>query len=268
MKFEHVLVWGLLTVSAVMTGCASSDGTGGSKPRDEIVTPSDEPEARKRARIRLELASGYFSEGKTSIALDELKQALAADPNYGDAYNLRGLIYQRLSDPRQAEESFRRAIALNSRDADAAHNYGWMLCQQRRFEEGLAQFNRALAVALYTGQSKTLMTKGLCEIGAGRKSEAELSFRRSLELDASNPITGFNLASLLHERGDNERAQFYIRRINNGEFANAETLWLGARVERAMGNTPGMEQLGTQLKRRFAGSREAGLYDRGAFNEQ
>lgn len=268
MKARYGLLVNLLVLGALLAGCASS-GTGSvNKPRDEGFTESDEPETRKRARIRLELASGYFAEGKTNIALDELKQALAADPGYSEAYNLRGLIYMRLSDPLLAEESFRRALALQPRDANAAHNYGWMLCQQRRHDEGIALFNRALAIALYNGQSKTLMTKGLCEISAGLKAQAEHSLSRSLELDASNPVTGYNLAGLLHERGEHTRAQFYIRRINNSETANAETLWLGVRVERALGNAMALEQLGGQLKRRFGNSREAALYDKGAFNEQ
>src|SRR5450756_919218 len=72
-----LLVAGLTGIS----GCASkSVGSGGSGV--EMVTDSDEPEARKRARIRLELAVGYFEQGQTTIALDELKQSMAADPNY------------------------------------------------------------------------------------------------------------------------------------------------------------------------------------------
>ena len=79
-----------------------------SPPTDDIVTASDEPETRRRARIRLQLAVGYFEQGKTTVALDEVKQALNIDPYVADAYNLRGLIYMRLNDMRLAEESFRR----------------------------------------------------------------------------------------------------------------------------------------------------------------
>src|SRR5437016_8531712 len=61
-----------------------------------IVTESDETNARKRAKLRVELAVGYFQQGQTTVALDEIKQALAADPTFSDAYNLRGLIYMRL----------------------------------------------------------------------------------------------------------------------------------------------------------------------------
>ena len=68
-------------------------------------------------------------------ALDQVKLAIASDPLYGEAFNLRGLIYMRLSDLRQAEESFRRAVALNPRDSNAQHNYGWLLCQTGRHDE-------------------------------------------------------------------------------------------------------------------------------------
>jgi type IV pilus assembly protein PilF len=264
------LMLGFMAVSA-MSGCATatSAASGGSDAgaRQEIVTDSDEPEARKRARIRLELATGYFAEGKTTVALDEIKQALVSDPAFGDAYNLRGLIYMRLSDPRLAEESFKRALSLNARDANAAHNMGWLMCQQKRYPESLAYFGQALAVPLYTDQAKTLMTQGLCQIAANQKPEAERSLARSYELDAANPITGYNLSSLLYERADYTRAQFYIRRLNNTDFANAETLWLGIKVERRLQSDVAMQQLAGQLKRRFPQSRELAAYERGAFNE-
>ena len=82
---------GFMLVSAA--GCASKmDGVSIGGGRSEIVTDSDEPEVRRRARIRLELAVGYFEQGQTTIALDELKQSLATDPDYAEAYSLRGLI--------------------------------------------------------------------------------------------------------------------------------------------------------------------------------
>jgi type IV pilus assembly protein PilF len=259
----------VLAVSALaLGGCAATGQSTASKnPADSIVTESDEPEARKRARTRLELASGYFSEGKTTVALDELKLALQIDPNYSEAFNLRGLIYMRLGDMRQGEESFRRALQLNPRDADAMHNYGWMMCQQRRYDESIAMFTQANAVALYNGQSKTYMTRGLCELAAGRAELAERSFARSYELDAGNPISGYNLSNLLFLRGDLQRAQFYTRRLNNSELANAETLWLGIKIERKLGNQPIVQQLSTQLSRRFPQSKELASLNRGAFDE-
>lgn len=262
------VLWSLpvLTVGVLITGCASSKG-GGASATSDIETSSDESGARKRARIRLELAAGYFDKGQTTIALDEVKQSINADPGLYDAYNLRGLIYTRLDDVPLAEESFRRALSINPNAAGVQHNYAWLLCHHGRMPEALQLFGRALANPTYGERAKTWMAQGLCQLENGQKADAETSLLRSYELDAGNPVTGYNLALLLFQRGEFVRSQFYVRRINNSELANAETLWLGVKVERRVQNTDAMSQLGAQLKKRFPQSRENSAYERGAFDE-
>jgi len=267
---RQCVIWTWLAAAALagVSGCAANSGAAAAAGgKADIVTDSDEPEARRRARIRLELAVNYFDQGQTTIALDELKQAIMADPQFADAYNLRGLIYMRLNDQRLAEESFRRAMALSPRDAGTLHNLGWLLCQQARYPEADQSFSQALASSVYGDKAKTLMAQGLCQARAGQRADAERSLSRSYELDAANPITGYNLATLLFQRHDFTRAQFYIRRLNNSELANAESLWLGIKVERRMDDRVAMQQLVEQLRKRFPQSRELAAYERGAFDE-
>ena len=139
---------------AVLGGCATPGGTTSSDGSD-IVTASDETETHRRARIRLELAASYYERGQLTVALDEIKRALAIEPNYADAFNLRGLVFMRMDDYGLAEESFRRAMALRPSDPDVAHNYGWLLCQQKKFAEADQHFERALAQRNYTARSQT-----------------------------------------------------------------------------------------------------------------
>ena len=263
-----VLSAGLLIGTVTwMSGCASNAPGVGQDDRTEILTDSDEPEARKRARIRLQLAVGYFEQGQTTIALDELKQSIAADPTYGEAYNLRGLIYMRLNDFAFSEENFRRALAINPKDANLMHNLGWLLCQQAKYPQAQTLFAQALANPQYGERAKTFRAQGLCQLRAGQLNDAELSLLKSYEFDAGNPITAYNLATLLFQRDDFVRAQFYVRRLNNSELANAESLWLGIKVERRVENRQAMLQLAAQLEKRFPQSREALAYQRGAFDE-
>lgn len=250
-------------LTTMIAGCAAPQQTTAAEP----AAPSEESDARRRARLRLELASGYYEEGKTEIALEELKNTLAIDPNFPDAYNLRGMIYMRLGDQRQAEDSFRRALALNPRDSDTMHNYGWLQCQQAKYAEAERMFFQALQNPLYGGRSKTFLAMGVCQARAGQLEPAERSLSRSYELDAANPVTGYNLARVLYMRGDYKRAQFYIRRLNNSELANAESLWLGIKVENRMNDTQAMGQLSEQLRKRFPQSRERASLDRRAFDE-
>jgi type IV pilus assembly protein PilF len=249
-----------------MTGCATT-GTG-SSPSREIVTASDETDAARRARVRLELASAYFAQGQYTTALDEVKQALIADPNLSAAYNLRALIYSSLGDQGLAEESFRRALQINPRDADTLHNYGWYHCQHKRYAEAASLFTQALAQPQYRDSARTLLAQGVCRAQAGQWAEAEQSLQRSFELDPSNLATSVNLAEVLYRRGDYERARFYIRRINSqADASSAQTLWLATRIEHRAGNRQGTRELGTQLRNRFPQSREAAAYERGQFDD-
>ncbi len=261
------VMWAALgsTTAVVVSGCAGGAARGGAN--GDRVTESDETDSHKRARLRLELAAAYFEKGQTTDALDHLKQSIAADPNLFEAYNLRGLIYMRLNDAGLAEESFKRALSINPKAATVEHNYAWFLCQQSRYSESEPVFYSVLNNPAYGDKAKTWMALGLCQMRANRMADAEKSFTHSLELDASNPITGYNLSLLLFQRGEFTRAQFYVRRINNSEYANAESLWLGIKVERRMDNRDAAAQLTAQLKKRFPASRETGALERGAFNE-
>lgn len=258
-----------LTVFAVLAGCTTKTTvTGSVADGKDLVTASDESDASRRARIRMELASGYFGRGQMTTALDQVKLALQADPTMGEAYNLRGLIYANLGDDRLAEDSFKRALQLNPRDADTMQNFGYYLCQKKRYPEAGALFDQALAVPQYRDQSRTLLTKGVCEAFAGQLAESEATLLRAYRLDPANPSTSVNLAEVLYRRGDYDRARFYIRRINsNPELTGAQTLWLAARIERRLGNRTGVQELGDQLRRRFPESGEAGSFERGNFDE-
>jgi type IV pilus assembly protein PilF len=236
-------------------------------PNNDLATASDETDSQKRAKIRLELASGYLDQGQATIALDEVKLALLADPRSIDALSLRGLIYMRLKDFSLARESFNRGLTMNPRDGNILHNLGWLACQELRYTEATLNFDKALASPNYLGQAKTHLAKGICFLRANDTRQAESHFLRSFELDASNPITTFNLANLLYKRNDLVRAQFYIRRLNNSEYANAESLWLATKIEKKTGNAQGVLQLSERLQKEFPTSKEFGLFERGAYDE-
>ena len=263
--------WFVAPLCAVaLGGCVSQSGPGGSSagPTKDIVTASDETDSGKRARLRMELAAGYFGRGQMTTALDQVKLALQADPGLGEAYNLRGLIYANLGDEPLAEESFRRALQINNRDIDAMQNFGYYLCQKKRYAEATAMFDQALAVPQYRDPSRTLLTKGVCHAFAGQLAESEESLLKAYQLDAANPSTAVNLSEVLFRRGDFERARFYIRRVNAvPALVGSQTLWLAARIEQRLGNRVGAVEFGEQVRRRFPESREAASFSRGNFDE-
>ncbi len=272
MKLNATLTHALVCALAVwLSGCAQAvsglDASARSDVRADLQTESDETPNQRRARIRLELATAYFQQGQTHVALDEIKQAIAIDPAYAGAYNLRGLVYLRLNDLPLASDSFDRALALNPRDADAAHNYAWLLCQHAQYESSAKYFAQAIGNPVYAHPAKSWMAQGLCQMRSGQTDEAELSLSRSYGLDAGHPVTAYNLAHLLFNRGQVQPAQPYMQQLNGGPLANAETLWLGIKIERQLNNPDAVLALAGRLRERFAQSRELIAYDKGAFHE-
>lgn len=257
-------------ISALLSACATpgAGSTGSRTATADRITASDEPEHMRRARVRLELASAYYGRGQVVTALDQVKQAITADPTMGPAFNLRGLIYSSLGDNGLAEESFRRALALDAEDADTMQNYGWHLCQQARFTEADALFSRALAVPRYRDSARTLLTRGVCQARTGNLELAESTLQRAYEIDAGNPATAVNLSEVLYRRGAFERARFIMRRVNGmPDVSNAQTLWLAARIENKLGNAQAASAMGAQLAARFPQSPEAGAFERRRFDE-
>ena len=269
----HAVAWRLAMAGLIvaLAGCAagpgleSSEGDGASAR--EVRTASDVGDAERRARVRLELASGYFARGQNATALDEVKVALAASPELHEAYNLRGLIYAAMGETALAEGSFRRALQLDARDPDTLHNYGWFQCQQGRFAEAYRLFEQALAAPQYVGVARTTFARGVCLAREGRWDDAERQLSRSYELDPSSPATAYNLAEVLLRRGELERARFYVARINAvPEQRNAQSLWLAARIEHRAGNLSAARDFGRQLRDRHPQSLEALQFERGRFD--
>lgn len=256
-----------LGLLAVLSGCATTgDGYSGDGAT-ELTTASDDSDARKRARTRLTLAASYLQDGKPMIALEEQKKAVRMDSSFSEAYALGGVIYMHMGETQLAFANFERAISLNPRDANTMHNFGWLHCTEGHYQKAAALFDRALSVRMYAEKAKTTMAKGVCEARAGDRAKAEETLTRAHEMDPGNPVTAYNLAKLIYQRGDAQAARHYIRGVNNGQWSNAETLWLGIKVERALGNQRAVAELAEQLRRRYPNSKELHAYERGAFNE-
>lgn len=256
-------------LALALAGCTSTvtrtEVKGDDKVRD---APMDEKSVKKLADTRLELASLYFSRGQSETALSEIKKVLDALPEYGAAYNLRGLIYASLGNTVQAEASFQRALQINPRDADTMQNYGWFLCQNQRYGEAEAQFSSALVQPNYRGAAMTLRAMGSCQARDGRLADAEASLMRSYQIDPTSAATAFNLADVQYRRGEYERARFYIDRINKqpGQ-SNAQSLWLAARIEYKLGNAAIAQSLGAQLRDRYPKSPEALAFEQRRYDE-
>lgn len=237
--------------AALLAGCATQPGGG-------TGTEADSGD-RQRARAFTDLASAYAGRDQYKIALDELRKAITADSRYGPAYNVYGLVYMELGENTLAEENFRRAIELDRSDSEARNNFGRFLCARGRYDEGLEQFSLALRNPLYSQPEQAMANAGLCAEKKGDLALAEANLLKSLKLQSDNPNTVLKLAGLYFRQGRLLEARRQLGRYTELAPPTAESLWLGVRLERKLGNRAQEAAYGLQLRKRFSDSNETRL---------
>jgi type IV pilus assembly protein PilF len=248
---------GLFIAALLLSGCASQHGSGSG---DAPLTRSE-----ASAKVHTELAAQYYERAQLGIALDELRQAMQAEPDYAPAYNVRGLVHMALREDKEAEEDFQRSLQVDSINSEAHNNYGWFLCQRGRERESVKQFLAALKNPLYATPEKAYLNAGVCSQKAGETKDAEEFLQKSLLLRPGMPEAMLGLAELSFANSDYPGAKAYFTRFaqNNAPSLTAEHLWLGVRIERKLGDRNAEESYALQLNKRFPDSREAQLMSQG-----
>jgi type IV pilus assembly protein PilF len=253
--------WCLVLV-VLAAGCATPQ----QGPVGSTGTIVGEPSApRNRARIHTELATLYYARGNMSVALEELRTAVAADPTYGIAHGIFGLVYQELRENALAEQSFERGLGHAPGDPDINHNFGWFLCQIGRAPEAAPYFRRALDNPLYATPARTFTAAGVCALRSGDLATAESSLQRALRIEPNFPVALLQFAQLRYRQGRYNDARGLLTQHTAVAPPSAEALWLALRVERRLGARAAEQSYAIQLRRRFPGSPEFAELQRGNY---
>jgi type IV pilus assembly protein PilF len=245
-----------LTALLALAACVSTT-KGDAVFKPDMATTGPKEAIRDRARVHTELASGYYELANMGVALEEVREALHADPNYGPAYNIAGLIYAELREDKVAQENFQRALRINPLDSDANNNYGRFLCDRKREDEAIRYFLAALRNPLYQNPERSYVNAGLCSRRRGDIASAEDYFQKALKVRPNESQALYQLAELAYTRGAYGQAKNYLNRFGQIGNANAEVLWLALRVERKLGDREAAASYSTQLTKNFPDSKEA-----------
>jgi len=117
------------------------------------------------------------------------------------------------------------------------------------------------------GQILLLQNAGICLIRIHQDADAEKYLLRALAADATSPVAKFQLAQLyLHERRF-ERCDFYFDLLVRSVEANADVLWLGARIAHAKNDDVTERSFDEQLQARFPDSAQADAMHHGRYDE-
>ncbi len=256
-----------LLVPMMIAGCAGSGGSASVEPElgQSSSDITDAGDGRNRARANTELAALYYERGNLGVALEVLRTATSADQSYAPAHGMLGLVYMQLRENQLAQQSFERALRFAPTDPDINHNYGWFLCQTGKEAESTRYFLQAIRNPLYPTPWKSYSAAGQCALQKDNLKDAADFFERALKLDPDEPNSLLKLAVIRYRNGDMPEARRLIGRYNRGVEPSAEALWLGARIERRIGDKAAENSYANQLRRRFPSSNEYQQMQRGEY---
>lgn len=126
----------------------------------------------------------YFFQNKMEEAFGETNKILAANPKNAVILNLRGLIKRNFKkDYAGALEDFGAALAVDPNFVKALINRADLLRAFNRFEQSLADVNKAIEIA--SGNATARLTRGRTYFHSEKYPQALADFDKAVSLDAS-----------------------------------------------------------------------------------
>ena len=241
----------LLLLCLMLLAACSSRPTEPEPPTQIPTNPPQKAPPQVRAKLHTDLAAGYYERGQMAVALEEVDQALKADPTYAQAYNISGLVYGYLGEDAKAEQSFIHALQLAPNDSEILHNWGWYLCTHNRERESLAQFEAAVRNPLYKSPEVAYVNAGRCAQAIGDDAAAENYFRRALSVQPGNELASEGLAQLAYKAHRYDEARGWMKGVMLTTNPPPDALRLGACIERRLGDRQAELSYLSQLKNRY-----------------
>lgn len=233
-------------MALLLSACAAGPETAGT----DLTTA----EAAKAAEINTRLGVAYMRRGDYERAMTKLQRALDQDPDLYSAHTAIALLYERLNEQEQAGQHYRRALSLRPDDPGSRNNYGRFLCQQGKVEQALAEFERAASDPLYDNREVALANAGLCLLKVERRADAEAYLLQALRANPKLAPALLPMAELRLADGQPLAARGYYQRYLEVAQQTPESLWLGVRIERLLGDRDALGSYELLLRSKYPDS--------------
>ena len=214
------------------------------------------------AEANFKLGIGYMQSGHFDVATEKLLKALQYNDDYPEAHNALAVLYEEIREYSPAETHYKRAIELKPDYTLARLNYARFLCAREpiRVAEGESEFEKIAADPANAGATAAdaYAGLGLCARQRNDPAQAEIWFRKALEIDPNNTNALYAMAELSQIQNKTLQGRAFLQRYHGRTRPTAQSLWLGIVIEQASDGDPQLRQeYSTLLRSQFPNSDEA-----------
>lgn len=162
-----------------------------------------------RSRVLLERGTELLAQYRFEEALAAADSALVEQPDLPDAHFLRGRIYSEMLKLDEAEAAYLKVHDLNPDYRGVWHNLGNLASRQNDYRLAIRYYRRELqshpAPAPWQSMGRAYQELGIAD-------SAMFAYERALAVDSTYARTHVDIAMLLDEEGEYERALPYAKR--------------------------------------------------------
>ncbi|MGQ0587750.1 MAG: type IV pilus biogenesis/stability protein PilW [Gammaproteobacteria bacterium] len=226
----------------------------------EVQSPAGQskPDLKEAARLNAQLGIDYMRKGQLDLALEKLEKAIDQDDDLAIAHSVIALVYQQKGESKLASKHYREALSLNSEDSVTLNNFGIFLCSQNEPEDAEEMFLRAANNKSNPVPADAWANAGVCLKNLPKARErAEGYLREALRLNPKHANALAQMAQYSYDKKDYLRSRAFLQRYESGSRATAQTLWIGAQTERALGDLATARSYERRLRSEFPESAEA-----------
>jgi len=222
-------------------------------------TAAKKIDSHNAADINAQLGLAYLQQGENERAMEKLRYALSIDPNLATANHYIAELYQRIGQNQEAEKHYRKALAVTPAEPMLLNNFGVFLCKQKRLAEAENLFLTAAKQPFYKTPEVAYSNAAVCALEMPDPVKAEEYLRAALRLNPQMPESLYALAELKFNQQDYLGARAFLQRYFDVASASPQSLWLGVRIERQLGDEGTARGYAAQLRQRFPSAHETEL---------
>jgi type IV pilus assembly protein PilF len=239
----------VLLVTLLLSGCVTE--TTGRMAAEENT--------EEAAKVNLQLGIAYLRQGDLQAAQVKLEKSAEQAPSDVITQTALGLLYQELGDMPGAEAHFRKAAQLEPKNPDTLNSLAAFICRSDgRSDEALKIFDRALAISL----SQSFSNKAMINTNAGSCAKqidlarAEGYFRAALAQNPNYLEALIQMADVSFQQENYLQSRAFLQRYLSSAEPSSAVLWLGLKLETAMGDTAAAAEFSRRLRNDFPESLE------------
>ncbi len=225
------------------------------------VTVTDAPtpvfNAQEASDARIALGLNYIKNEQYQKAHENLIQAITFTPRSHQAHNALAYYYQQVKEFDLAELTYQKALNAAPDNGDVKNNYGVFLCGQRRYEEGLTQFETAVGLPNYYLIATSYENAGLCALKQGNAEKAFGYFTKALDHQPYRAISLVKRAELFLAQRNFLMARQDLLKYQRRYGEQAHSLRLLTEVEKQSGQVSQSAKYATRLKQHLSDSLSA-----------